>query len=366
MIKIRDDEALTLKVSEETLSQAVQQVYDRIPLNFTGKSVLIKPNILGGFAPEKGITTHPLLVKAVLEETLRRGAGEVVVGDNPGIGGYGGNIRAGEGSGIAQVCGEHFINLGDNPIKTPLKSKFVKWVYISEWVHKADIIINLPRFKTHTLTQLTGGIKNTFGYVPGGMKAYLHTRGVGSKNFSELMVDIFALRPPDLTIVDGLTAMEGEGPSSDKLRPLGLLISSQNAVSVDVVMAKIMNISPMKVFQIKYAVNQGFINPGNFKIHNNYPVFDDYDIPLGLATRLGSIVVNALGFQYIHPTPYIDEKTCTRCFNCIEVCPTGALEDFPEVDDDKCISCYCCQEVCEVNAVKVSGFVYNIIRGKRD
>lgn len=366
MKAIEEQEVLITPATEDSLTQAVEQIFDRLPLNLTGKSVLIKPNILGGFPPEKGVTTNPLLVKAVLREILRRGAGELVVGDNPGIGGYGGNIRAGMDSGIAPVCGEHFINLGDNPVKTPIKSRFVDWVHISKKVLTSDVIINLPRFKTHTLTQLTGGIKNTFGYIPGGMKAWLHTRGVGSKNFSELMVDIFALRPPNLTIVDGLTAMEGEGPSSDKLRPLGLLIASKNAVSTDAVMAKIMNVSPMKIFQIKYAVKRGLLNPSNFRIHNNIPVFDDYDIPLGIGTKLGSVIVNALGFQYIHPTPHIDEQTCIRCLNCIEVCPTGALDNFPEVDDDKCISCYCCQEVCEVNAVKVEGFVYNIIRGKRD
>jgi uncharacterized protein (DUF362 family)/Pyruvate/2-oxoacid:ferredoxin oxidoreductase delta subunit len=341
----------------------VERILEEFPLPWEGKRVLVKPNILGPFPPERGVTTHPQLVRAVVRQLLRRGA-EVMVGDNPGVGGYGTNERAAKVSGIVSASLGCFVNLAQGVVREKIKSRFVNEVGFSRMVLEADLIISLPRFKTHSLTQLTGGIKNTYGYIAGGDKSRLHTLALGTRQFSELVVDIFAHRPPHLTIVDGLTAMEGEGPSSSELRPLNRLIASYNAVAVDSAMARIMGLKEADVFQIQFAKEKGLYRGA--QIEGDASPLPNFKGPFGSGLRqLIAPLVNSLAFRYTHPKPRINLELCVHCNRCVNACPVQAIDETPNIDQSKCITCYCCQEVCIYSAVVISGVVYNFIHRKR-
>lgn len=339
----------------------VERILEEFPLPWEGRLVLVKPNILGPFPPEKGVTTHPQLVRTVVRQLARRGA-KVLVGDNPGVGGYGANQKAAEVSGIASASEGFFVNIAQQAVEERVNSRYVDKVRFSRIVLEADYIISLPRFKTHSLTQLTGGMKNTYGYIAGGDKSRLHTRARGTRQFSELVVDIFAFRPPDLTIVDGLTAMEGEGPSSSELRPLGRLIASYSAVAADSAIARIMGRSEADIFQIRYARARGLY--GGVQIEGDASPLPDFNMPFGGLRHLVAPLVNTVAFRYTHPRPRIDIEKCVRCMRCVEACPLQAIDDTPRIDRDRCISCYCCQEMCVYDAVIISGLVYNFIHRK--
>jgi len=355
------DEVLIVNTNDKSIEDAIKIILSEFPLDIKNKQVLIKPNILGPFPKEKGVTASPEVIKATLDTVKVLGARKVWVGDNPGIGGYGANRHAGIVSGIATAVGKHFINLGKEWVKVPVKSKYVRSILIGKKVIEADIIINIARFKTHTLTQITGGIKNTFGYVVGGQKSWLHTRGVGTKKFSELLVDIYAVRIPDLTIIDGLTAMEGDGPSNGDLRPLGVLIASYNGALCDYVISKIIKTNPLKIFQVNYAEKAGLIDTKRVKIKGDMVYIDDFKLP-PLSFPITSYIANSFVFPHIYPKPKIKIELCSNCGSCRKICPTSAMSTFPVISNDKCIKCYCCQEICPENAIELSGFLYNIAK----
>jgi len=358
---ILPERVLILPAQLKDLPLRVERILEEFPLPWEGKKVLVKPNILGPFSPDKGVTTHPKMVNAVVKQLKRRGA-KVVVGDNPGVGGYGANERAGEVSGIAKASEGCYENIGRQAVEVNVRSRYVRQVRISKVVLDADYVVSLPRFKTHSLTQLTGGIKNTYGYIAGGDKSRLHTLARGVREFSELVVDIFAIRPPDLTIVDGLTAMEGEGPSSSEIRPLGRLIASYSAPAVDAVMARIMGCREDDILQIRFAHRRGLYD-GVHPQGDDSPL-EDFKIPFGGVRNFIAPLVNTFAFRYTHPSPHIDQKRCVRCMRCREACPVKAIDEKPNIDRDRCISCYCCQEMCVYSAVVISGWVYNFIHRK--
>ena len=212
-----------------SMVEGVEAAFDAFPLDLAGKRVLVKPNILGGHAPEKAVTTHPALVAAVVEYLKKNGA-TPMVGDNSGVHGYGRSGQAARVSKIMDAAGDCFISLGRKPVRQDLVSRDIRHVMIAEDVLTADIVINLPKLKTHGLTFYTGAVKNTFGYVTGGDKMRVHALAVTPQRFAEALVDIYAIRPPDLSIMDAVEAMEGNGPSNGRVRRVGKILASDNAV----------------------------------------------------------------------------------------------------------------------------------------
>ena len=130
-------------------------------------------------------------------------------------------------------------------------------VSLSRIVLEADIIISLPKFKTHGLTVITGAIKNSYGFLPGAQKAKLHKAAGSPERFHELVVEVFRLRVPDLFLVDAVVGMEGNGPASPDLRDIGLILASDNAVALDAVMATMMGCEPGRLRFLQKAKEAG-------------------------------------------------------------------------------------------------------------
>jgi len=322
-----------------------------------GRTCLVKPNILGAMPPERHVNTHPSVVAAAMAALDRRGAARVSVGDNSGMRAYGSNEQTARVAGILDVAGERYVNLGASPVKTAVNSDFTEHLAFSREVLECDVLISLPKMKTHVATGITGGIKNTFGHLVGGEKTRLHREAVGTENFARAVVDVYQVRPPDLVVLDAVVAMEGQGPSGGRPRRVGRILASTNAVALDTVMAAMMGIEPRAVPMLRIAEERG-LGPadldgididGPFEI---VPKFKTCRVGMGFGTWISRVATYVFVTQ-----PTVRRKKCVKCGSCAQACPVEAItmtDTGPSINYATCISCFCCHEMCRYEAMDLS------------
>jgi uncharacterized protein (DUF362 family) len=182
--------------------QAVDRAFELFQVEIARKKVLIKPNVLRIARPEEAIVTHPAVVRAVVEKVEELGPSTLVVGDNPGLFNYGANEESFKKTGLMEAAKGYYQNIGSESKRVDFNPDFMPTVSLSRAVLEADVIISLPKFKTHGLTVMTGAIKNSYGFLPGAQKVKLHRAAGSPDRFHEVIVEVFRLRVPDLYIVD--------------------------------------------------------------------------------------------------------------------------------------------------------------------
>ena len=342
------------------LDPVVEEILGAFPLSWEGKRVLVKPNILGPYPPEKGITTHPSLVRSLVKALKKRGAA-CWVGDNPGLSGYAANERCARVSGILEAADGGYVNFAKETVQVSLESRFLDKLVISRAVLDADLLINVPKFKTHVQTQITGAVKNMFGILAGAEKARVHHAVPRPRRFSEALVDIYRVRVPDLTLMDAVVGMEGNGPSGKDLRPVGKVLASRNGVCLDGLMASMMGIPVRSVDYLDIAWQRGMgeIDPARMDIQGSWKPLKGFKTPLSFASQgwFGTALNKLLYRPLIKPRLRVRRDLCTRCEVCIQHCPAQALSlrEFPFLEEKKCISCYCCYELCPSQAMELTG-----------
>lgn len=330
-------------------------------LNFVkpGSSVLVKPNLLMAKGPECGITTHPEVVRAVIH-ILKEINCKITVGDGPSVWGrYAENVdEVYEITGISRVCQEEGARLVTFD-KRRMRDKFP----LTAWLDECSYLISLPKFKTHELTLLTGAIKNLFGLVSGTYKTELHKNYFEPSEFAGILVDIYQQARPALTIIDGILAMEGDGPATGgKTRRLNLLLGGSDCVALDAVMAEIMGIGNRDVLPTREAALRGLGENQISRIEIEGEDIGKLNIrPFILpvtAKRRSSLppAVKEILKSLIRYYPYSLSLKCIRCGHCVEVCPRQCItakKKGMRFDYKKCIACFCCQEACPQAAIKV-------------
>jgi uncharacterized protein (DUF362 family)/Pyruvate/2-oxoacid:ferredoxin oxidoreductase delta subunit len=341
---------------------------DRSGLDWAGKKVLVKPNLLGPWTPDTAVVTHPSLIRAVREELRARGC-EVLVGDNPGVRGYGKVGDTAEVTGARDASGEDFTNISRRPRSVDLKSKYSKSVSVSSEVLDVDLWISLPKFKTHMSTILTGAIKNSYGLLVGAEKARLHAAAPRPRDFGEMVVDIYSLRPPDLVILDAVVGMDGNGPSAGTPRDMGYILASNSGGAIDLAMCHMAGIDPSRLTTHGPAVKRGLAPSSldEIEVDGGLPVIDGFRSPSSMARLDPFGLGQRLLFGRIsRPRLQADTQKCTACGTCAESCPVDAItmEKYPVFDRGKCISCYCCHEMCPKAAIKV-GRLLGFIRERK-
>jgi len=324
-----------------------------------GSRVLVKPNLMMSKPPEFGITTHPEVVRAMIH-LLKEIDCRIVVGDGPSVWSkYIENVdEVYEITGISKVCQQEGVKLISFD-KRRMRNKFPLTAALDE----CDYLINLPKFKTHGLTLISGAIKNLFGLVSGTFKTELHKDYPEPFEFAKILVDVYQESKPNLTIMDGILAMEGNGPgTSGKTRQLNLLLGSSDCVAIDTVMAKIMGFNNYEIMTTKEAAGRGL---GEDQINRiriegediNQLNIRPFVIPFTAAKRikLPSVLKKMLKVL-IKYYPYSLRLKCTRCGHCVKICPSQCMrltENGIQIDYHKCIACFCCQEICPAAAIGV-------------
>lgn len=342
----------------ENVREAIDRAFSLFPLQLQGKKILIKPNVLRASEAKEGVVTNPAVLRAVVEKVESMVPASIIVGDNPGLFNYGANEESFKKTGLMEAAKGYCQNIGNDSLKVPFNPEFMPAVSISRIVTEADIIISLPKFKTHGLTVMTGAIKNSYGFLPGAQKAKLHKAAGSPERFHEVIVEVFRLRVPDLFIVDAVVGMEGNGPASPDLRDIGMILASDNAVALDAVIATMMGCEPGRLRFLRKAKETGLgdYDLTRIEVIGELKLLPDFKLPpLGGEAILRNTAVQDLLHSRIIMKPQADPELCTGCGTCIGQCPVSALSmssnTVPQADADICISCFCCQEICPEKAI---------------
>ncbi len=330
-----------------------------------GERILLKPNILAGDEPDKAVTTHPAVLAGCVH-LLRQAGAAVSFGDSPGLENA---VHAAKRCGLEEAGLSAGAELGNFTAGSTLDNPGGQLAHtfpIVQAVHECDGIINLPKMKTHQLTRITGAVKNLFGCIPGKRKALYHVQFQDVLDFSRFLVELNLRLRPRLHILDGVIAMEGNGPRSGDPRPMGVLVMSDDPIAVDATFARLVDLEPTFVPTLVAGQQAGlgrYVEQEIEYVGDPLAAFIHPDFKV-----IRKPVYSNASYAYFNtikklclPRPVIDPSRCVQCGLCVNSCPVPdkALrfreQDRrrpPEYHYDLCIRCYCCHEMCPQRAIE--------------
>ncbi|MCD6476437.1 MAG: DUF362 domain-containing protein [Anaerolineaceae bacterium] len=332
-----------------------------------GEKIVIKPNFLAAEKPEKNVSPHPTVFKAVVEVLQKAGA-ELSYGDSPGFGRGSSAARRMGYTKIAEEYGVAWADFENAKTTSYPENHFVKEFDMAKGVLEADGLVSLSKMKTHALMRITGAIKNQFGCIPGMRKVGFHARMPDEEKFSKMLVDLNLAIQPRFYVMDGIVAMQGNGPRNGYPYPMKALLFSDDPAALDAVMARMIQLDLKLMSFFKYAAEWGLGNPYNIEIVGD--VVEDFIVDPAefKANRNPKTILDRFGFlekflkKNVIARPVIDDEKCVRCGACVRACPVdpkavnwhdGDQVKAPSYHYEDCIRCYCCQEACPFEAITV-------------
>jgi len=332
----------------------------------TNEKILIKPNWLSADPPEKCVTTHPAVFKAV-SEVLQSAGAKLSYGDSPA---FHSPETAAKRTGISAIAEELKIPLAD--FKSGKVVHFNeghqnKKFTIANAVLENDGVISLPKMKTHGFQRVTGAIKNQFGCIPGALKGEFHVKVPDAYEFAKMLIDLNSYVHPRLYIMDGILAMEGNGPKGGTPKKMNVLLFSTDPIALDATECRLMNLDPALVLTNKAGLEMGagtYLNK-DIEILGD-PIENFIALDFDVNRKPEKPFKKSGGIQFIKnaitPRPYIVAERCIKCGICVNMCPVdpkavnwhdGNKNNPPSYKYDRCIRCYCCQELCPEGAIRI-------------
>ncbi|MCI5846721.1 MAG: DUF362 domain-containing protein [Clostridiales bacterium] len=342
---------------EQALDQAISDHFEALHVaeDLTPDTrVLIKPNLLAARAPSQAVCTHPALVAAIARWLKKQGVKQIVLADSPG-GTY--NLAVLEKlyavSGMKELEGLVTLN---RDVTYGAKNGFA----ILTPILQADYIIDCAKCKTHGLTVMSGAVKNLFGCIPGLKKPEWHCKRPTVDGFSDLLIDLCETVRPNLTVLDAIDCMEGNGPGGGTVRHMGVTLCSRSPYAVDEQAAKLMGLGDKQAPIIRAARRRGFPADGITLAGDELPIADPpFVLPDAVKGSERFLTPNGLFHSFFgrrRSYPRVDTDRCVGCGRCAESCPQHIIE----IKEKKavlrrkgCISCFCCQEMCPAHAIGV-------------
>jgi uncharacterized protein (DUF362 family)/ferredoxin len=327
--------------------------------------ILLKPNLLVPRGPDRAVTTHPAVFRAVAEAFLDAGV-TLSYGDSPG---FGTTAWAARRAGLADVAEMLGIPIGDFATSETVpfaEGRLIKQFSVARGALVVDGIVSLPKMKTHGMTRITAAVKNQFGCIVGALKPEFHARLPNADLFSRMLVDLNRFLRPRLFVCDGIVAMEGNGPQSGVPRPMGVVLLSDDPVALDGAVCRLVNLDPTLVPTLVYGEAFGLGRFSEIEFVGDpidESVASDFDVNRSpRSTTGGPGRRSRVARRLVVPRPVIRPERCTRCGTCVSVCPVSpkavrfADETRacpPEHHYEQCIRCYCCQEMCPERAIEI-------------
>jgi uncharacterized protein (DUF362 family)/Pyruvate/2-oxoacid:ferredoxin oxidoreductase delta subunit len=357
------------------LADKIREGFEKIdfdPNLFSGMRVGLKPNMLLPSNPDRAIITHPTFFK-IIAQIVKEHNGTPVLLENPAIHSLNTVLKK-------TPYGELIDTLGlEVPDMTPTQlilfddAYRYKKIEISKAFFDIDMLINLPKLKTHGLTIITGALKNLFGVIPGLKKSRIHLKAPSRDDFSNFMMDLYGALShgfdpprPMLHIMDGILGMEGEGPGlSGTPRQVGVILMGRDPLAVDWVVTQIVKISPDDVPTLKAGFDRPFCISSPDEIEMVGDKLDALQL-LSFKSSKNSIFSNAVRWPFTSPLfkqllvekPVPNPDKCTLCYQCRQICPAKAISrateraKIPTYDYNACIRCFCCMEICPEAAIQ--------------
>ena len=335
--------------------------------------ILLKPNLLKKAEVEKAVITHPVVVGAFARILRENGYEHIVLADSCGHGTTQAVIR---GTGMDTYLEKYHIPAID--YSEGVKTAYPQGIQAKEFILPKelldqDCVISLSKMKTHALERITGAVKNSYGFVYGFHKAKGHTQYPSADSFARMLIDLNKCVAPKLYVMDGIVAMEGNGPGSGDPVPMNVMLMSTDPVALDSVFSYLIYLKPEMVPTNYHGEKMGL---GTWKEEKITLMAPDGEISMADAVkRYGNPDFNvdrievrkniwtrmAGALKIFQKKPYIETDKCVRCGICVQSCPVpGKAVDFrkgkdkpPVYDYRKCIRCFCCQEMCPKKAIKV-------------
>lgn len=334
-----------------------------------GDRVLLKANLLAPSRPEEAVTTHPAILRAVIRLVKECGASRILVGDGPGVGDTAENMRI---CGLQTVCDEEGAETAvfrETAVYENPENSIGKFLELTAHLKETDVVITLPKLKTHVQFGYTGALKNQYGLIPGSKKGEYHFRLQNRDRLADLMVDINRTAKVRLAVLDAIVGMEGPGPHGGSPRKIGALVVGTDLCAVDVVGCSLIGIPPQEYPLLQAAKRADF---GATSLQEVEIQGDDLERLRVPDFKLVKTPINILKIlplpqwmlrwirNQVAPTPYIQKDKCIKCLKCHKGCPVKPAAIDPRqyektggVRRDDCIRCYCCHEFCPVDAIQL-------------
>lgn len=334
-----------------------------IPQN---SKVLLKPNFLTVIEKGSPVITHYAVFEAVVR-IVKEYSNNISFGDSPGSGD---TRKAAEKSGLMEVAdryGVKFADFNDEvhvELKNPLMYKF--W-NVARAAYEADVVITLPKLKTHAMMYYTGAVKNQFGCVPGSKKAEWHTKLPDAVNFSKMLFDLNDVVKTSFAIIDGIIAMEGNGPRNGTPKKMDTIIMGQSLTAVDSTAVRLIgydNVLSVPFLKVAHDTKWGAVLPGEIEVlGEKIENMKCKDFKLSRSAKVVNFITPALNkfaANLTAPDPVVVDEKCIGCKKCDEVCPEKPKvisfvqrngKVVPKWNYRNCIRCFCCQELCPRGAI---------------
>jgi len=325
-----------------------------------GERIAVKVNLLRAAPPEKAVTTHPETLGCVLRALKRAGA-EPFVADSPGgPNGPAKVARAYKLSGIADVCaseGVQIVDIEDDRASLAAPNgRLYRSFPIGKAFQDADAIVQVGVLKTHQLMRLTGGVKLTYGVIPGLAKAHLHVKAQRREDFADMLLDLHLAVLPRFTIIDAIIAMEGQGPGSGTPHELDSLFAAQDCMALDAALCDRTAHERRHVHTVAASARRGLLD-----LERPYRLAGD---PIEAERSFKPVrrdmqellppSLHRLARNLITARPrLVNADSCIRCNECAAICGTRAIamDPLPDYDDSACVRCFACTEVCPTAAI---------------
>ena len=339
-----------------------------------GERIVLKANLLRAAPPESAICTHPAVVEAVAK-LVKEAGGTPVICDSPGGALHKEGVlrslyeKTGMAAAAAAAGAELAMDASTRTVSLP-EGKVLRQAEIISPVAEADGVIDLCKMKTHVLMSMTGAVKNLFGVIPGLSKVGYHATHPDHATFADVLLDLTGYVKPRLSLMDGILAMEGDGPgSSGTPRQAGLLLAAANPLALDTAAGAIMNL-PRKDNPVLLAAERRGLTPCRMEdvelIGGTVEELRmaDYKFPASTKSNLMDFLgplarpAERLCKKALSQTPRIDGAKCVGCGICAKSCPGQAIAmtapgKKARISQNACIHCYCCHELCPQKAVEL-------------
>jgi len=351
--------------SKQELDTVVDKIFEEHNFNARiskGMNVVLKPNLLAKKKPADAVTTHPVFIAAVAKKVISLGA-KCILADGP-PGGYTKNTlesyyEYNELKQLSKLGVElnydtsfEYVNIG---------GKLLTSCDIISPILNADLVINLPKVKTHSFMNMTCAVKNMFGILPGVRKAEMHSRFTEQPEFADVMIDISLAVKNQISIVDGIIALEGNGPGGGDPRKLGLILAGENQFELDYVVCKIIGMEVNDTYTVAQSIKRNLIEPSNISVVGEKiedVSVSDFKFPDTMSKNKSKIAFRMA--KYIRPYPVFNKEKCKLCRLCVDRCPEKVLtvkNNRVKLDKKNCIRCFCCHEHCPYKAIDIKHII---------